>query len=617
MSDPHRFQIHLGGIIDLLSNHLYSSPSVYLRELLQNATDAIRARHAAGLGTSEPGRIRIAVGDAGARAQLTIEDDGVGLTEDEVHRFLSTIGASSKREELEGKRNDYIGQFGIGLLSCFVVSETIAVLSRSARTPDAPTIRWQGKSDGTYTLEVIESTDPAAMPAPGTTVHLVAKPDLEVWFDAERVGELASKFGALLPLPIEISHAGRTERINPEPPPWRRTFASVDEAREASLAFGRELLELDALFDVIPVRCEAGDVEGLAFVLPFSPGPSALPAHRVYLKDMLLTERAENLLPRWAFFVTCVLNTNDLRPTASRESFYEDEALAGARESLGQALRDYLVRLREEDPRRLELLIQLHFRAIKALAAHDAEFLSLFLDLLPFETSMGRMSFAQIRQRMGDAPILFAPTVDLFRQFAQVAAAQGIGLINAGYSYDADLLARAPEIFPGLRVVPVDAADLSQTLDDVEDASRYEELLAVAARTLHGFDCEVDIKRFAPPEMPVLYVSSDDAIFQRTVEQSRAAGEGTGLWSDMLERVGEETQDAKATLLFNANNPLVARLARVSDERALQLTVQMLYVQALLLGHHALRAEEMSLLSVGLLDFIEWGLDAASGPTLQ
>lgn len=593
----HRFQIHLGGIIDLLSNHLYSSPSVYLRELLQNATDAIRARDA------DEGRVTITVAGA-PRPQLTIEDNGIGLTEDEVHRFLSTIGASSKREDID--RSDFIGQFGIGLLSCFVVSEEISVLTRSAK--GGPAISWRGRADGTY---VIEERDPESTPI-GTTVHLIPKPEMVEWFAADKVRELAAKFGALLPFPIVVSADGRDETIN-EVPPWRRRFESASEAREASLEFGRRLLDSPIeFFDVLPLKSKAGDVEGLAYVLPYSPSPTAPAAHRVYLKDMLLSEKADNLLPRWAFFVTCVLNTNGLRPTASRESFYEDEALADARDMLGVALRNYLIDLQENDPVRLEALVALHYRAIKALAAQDDDLFALFIDLLPFETSMGRMKFGEIRQR--HLEIRYAPSVDVFRQIAQVAAAQRMLVINAGYSYDPDLLARVHERFPELTVQAVDATDLTGTLGDVgSDGEVFVELITQATRVLADYDCDVDLKRFAPAELPVLYVTGEDATFQRAIEVSRRAQSEESVWGGMLDNLGAETKDARAVLVFNAGNPLVGRLARVSDEEALRLSVQMLYVQALLLGHHALRPEEMSLLNVGLLDLIEWGLSQSRG----
>ncbi|MEM9068824.1 MAG: HSP90 family protein [Myxococcota bacterium] len=597
-----RFQIHLGGIIDLLSNHLYSSPNVYVRELLQNATDAIRAR--AAQGDAPEGHVRISV-HGGDRPQLTVEDNGIGLTDAEVHQFLSTIGASSKREDLD--RSDYIGQFGIGLLSCFVVSDEIAVVTRSAK--GGPGIRWRGKADGTYEMdEVAEDSVPV-----GTTVHLVAKPEMQEWFAVEKVEELAAHFGALLPFPIEVIEGVSTRRVN-ERPPWRRTFESASEAREASLEFGQRVLGTSVpFFDVIPLQSEG--VEGLAFVLPYSPPPTAPAQQRVYLKDMLLGERVDNLLPKWAFFVTCVMNVTRLRPTASRESFYEDDALQHTRKALGDALRNYLVDLQKNDPLRLEALIALHFRAIKAVAVHDAELFDLFIDLLPFETSMGRMNFGEIRARYDR--VHYAPTVDVFRQIAQVASAQRILVVNAGYSYDRDLLRRVQDRFENLHVQEVDATDLASALADVDgEIDRFGSLLQVAARTLHGFECEVDLKRFAPDDLPVLYVTGQDATFARAIDVSRRAQDEGSVWGSMLDTLAEDTS-ARAVLVFNANNPLVGRLARVADDRALQLTVQMLYVQALLLGHHALRPEEMSLLNVGLLDLIEWGLNRDSGPTLQ
>lgn len=163
------FQVDLRGLVDLLSHHLYSSPRVYLRELLQNAVDALTARHAV-----EPH------GDFGIRLYadgtvVRVEDDGVGLTEADVHSFLATIGRSSKRaEQVAEQRADFIGQFGIGLLSCFLVADEIHVVSRSARTPDAPAVEWRGRGDGSYTVRTLPAS---ARPRPGTTVTLTPRAD--------------------------------------------------------------------------------------------------------------------------------------------------------------------------------------------------------------------------------------------------------------------------------------------------------------------------------------------------------------------------------------------------------------------------------------------------------
>src|SRR5204863_3164634 len=103
-----RFQVDLRGVIDLLSNHLYSSPEVFARELLQNAVDAITARR--GLEPEHAGAIHFELAaPSGAPPTLFVDDDGIGLSEDDMHRFLSTIGASSKRDDLAARRQDFLG----------------------------------------------------------------------------------------------------------------------------------------------------------------------------------------------------------------------------------------------------------------------------------------------------------------------------------------------------------------------------------------------------------------------------------------------------------------------------------------------------------------------------
>ncbi|MBF1736119.1 MAG: HSP90 family protein, partial [Trueperella pyogenes] len=110
------FQVDLRGMVDLLSRNLYSGPRVYIRELLQNGLDAIEARSA--LDPDCPRRVTITI----EGRTLKCRDSGIGLTEEEAAGLLSTIGASSKRDELGMARSDFLGQFGIGMLSCFMIS---------------------------------------------------------------------------------------------------------------------------------------------------------------------------------------------------------------------------------------------------------------------------------------------------------------------------------------------------------------------------------------------------------------------------------------------------------------------------------------------------------------
>ena len=155
--DQSTFQVDLRGIVDLLSHHLYSGPRVYVRELMQNAVDAVTVRGAA---DDRPALLLVPT-DVAPDGRLHAMDSGVGLDEDDVRTFLATIGRSSKRDELGLARSDLLGQFGIGLLSCFMVSEDIEVVSRRA---DGPWVRWVGHADGT-----VRAVDAAGRPRRRTT----------------------------------------------------------------------------------------------------------------------------------------------------------------------------------------------------------------------------------------------------------------------------------------------------------------------------------------------------------------------------------------------------------------------------------------------------------------
>lgn len=587
----HKFQVNLRGIINLLSEHLYSGPQVFVRELLQNGVDAIQAR--AYLEPENKGEIHLEVvpGKDGGSPTLIFTDNGIGLVESEIHEFLATIGQSSKR----GLQKDFIGQFGVGLLSCFIVSDEVVVVTRSVKVKTQPAFEWRGKQDGTYSIKTLGSDLPF-----GTQVYLLCKPGFEEYFERETLCNLVNKFGGLLPVPLRFLEGESTELLNPEPAPWNRTYKSKAQERNTFLDFGKKLFETSFL-DAIPLTSDIGKAQGIAFVLPYSPSLAQKNIHRIYLKNMLLSESAASLLPDWAFFVKCVVNADELRPTASREDFYEDQSLEKARETLGQCLRDYLITLSEEEPERLRHLIGLHHLSMKALAVQDSDFFRLIIDFLPFETTFGRMTLKEFREK--NSVLRYVSSHDQYRQISGVAAAQGEAIINGGYVYDSELLERFSELYP---VEQVDAAGFAQTFEDITLTERESvfDLLQTADQVLRPFQCATDIKKFLPIEMPMLYHLSQEGDFLRSVEHSKEIA--NKMWSDILNNLSDSySKGINAHLFFNLLNPLIQKLVKLKDVRLISRAVQMLYIQALLMGHHPLHVKELSLLTDGLSDLIE------------
>ncbi|MEU1231304.1 HSP90 family protein [Streptomyces sp. NPDC005828] len=593
----HTFQVDLRGLVDLLSHHLYSSPRVYLRELLQNAVDAITARQAVSPGA--PGTITVRTGET-----LTVTDTGIGLTEADVHRFLATIGRSSKRTAdgaldgagLDAARGEFIGQFGIGLLACFVVADEITVVSRSAADPSAPAVEWRGHSDGRYTIRTLPAS---AAPEPGTTVRLTPRADNAEWTSPDQVVSLARHYGGLLRHEVTVvGPRGETHRIN-EAPPWEREHRSPLARREALTAYCKDLFGFAPL-DSVELDLPAAGLRGVAYVLPTAVSPAQRAGHRVHLKGMLLTDQAPELLPEWAFFVRCVVDTTSLRPTASREALYEDGTLSAVRDALGDRIRDWLTGLAASDPSLLHRFIDTHHLAVKALARYDDELLRIVLPWLPFETTDGNVTLEEFVRT--HPTVLVARSVEEFRQVAPIASAAGLGVVNGGYTYDRDLVHRLPEIRPGTTVTDLDPATVTAHLDAVDPTAelRAAAFLAVARETIGVHDCDVVLRDFQPVTAPALLLDNREARHERT--RSDLAAGSDGLWADILGSLRQETP--RAQLVLNHLNPLVRQAITITERGLAVTTAEALYGQALLLSRRPLRASESALLNrafIGLL----------------
>ncbi|MFD6219055.1 HSP90 family protein [Nocardia asteroides] len=592
------FQVDLRGVVDLLSHHLYGSPRVYVRELMQNAVDASTARRV--LDPSAQLSVRIETADRTGDGSIRIHDTGIGLTEAEVHTFLATIGRSGKRDDLGFARHEFLGQFGIGLLSCFLVADEVTVLTRSAR--GGPTVRWTGFADGRYRVE------PAAQSReePGTTVILTPRRGAEQWLTGATVTELAALFGSLLPFEVTVDGRSITE---PEVP-WRANHPTPDDRKAALAAYAEDTFGFTP-FATFDLSCAESGVTGVAFVLPQPVNPAAKAGHRVYLKRMLLAESVAGLLPDWAFFVRCVVDTTELRPTASREALYEDDLLEATREALGGQIRDWLVELSTADPAALARFLRVHDLGVKALALHDDDMLRLVDRWLPVETNAGQIPLAEFRRRFGG--VGYTPSVEEFRQLGAVAAAQGLGLVNGGYTYITEILERLPALDPGIQVTRLDTAALATHFDLVDPSTELalRPFLSTAQRVLDRLDCEIVLRTFDPPSLSALYLLDRDTQHRAELRATREIADE--LWADVLGAFDSGRDGDRPQLVLNHRNPLVRRIAGLTDARLVTMAVEALYSQALLLGQHPMRPVDTALLNKSFVGLLDWAVHDPQG----
>ncbi|GAA1755936.1 HSP90 family protein [Luedemannella helvata] len=585
------FQVDLRGVVDLLSHHLYGSPRVYVRELLQNAVDAITARRATDAGA--PALVRIEPAELTGDGTLRVHDTGIGLTEAQVHDLLATIGRSGKRDELGFARHEFLGQFGIGLLSCFLVADEIRVRTRYG---DEPTVLWTGYADGRYEVALAGPADERA--EPGTSVTLVPRRDGGQWLMEATVTDLARLYGSLLPVTVRVG----SEVVTAGPPPWLATAADAPgDRRERLMEYAQATLGFTP-FDVIDLAVPAAGLTGAAFVLPMPVNPAAKAGHRVYLKRMLLGEGAEGLLPEWAFFARCVVDATELRPTASREALYEDGLLDEVREALGDQLRGWLMRLASHDRERLAAFLDVHHLGVKALALHDDEMLRLVDQWWPMETNMGRMTLAEFRERHGT--VRYCATIDEFRQLAAVAAAQDLAVVNGGYTYDSEIIERLPSLDREILVDRLDPSDLTTRFETLDPAAELalRPFVATAQRVLDRLGCEPVVRSFEPAALPALYLVDRSAAFQQQLRETRDRVDD--VWAGVLAAFEQAEADARPQLVLNHRNPLVRRLIALSGSGLTELSIEAIYGQALLLGHHPLRPADAALLNRSFLGLL-------------
>ena len=337
--EQHEFGAEVGRLLDLVVHSLYSDREIFLRELIANAADAIDRRRfealtRAELAASGEPRVRISA-DKAART-LTIEDDGIGMSRQEMVDNLGTIARSGTRafgqslaDATPEQRPSLIGQFGVGFYAAFMVAERVEVTSRRAGTDEA----WLWASDGRGTF----SLAPATREAAGTTIVLHAKPDAEEYLEPTRLETIVRKWAEHITVPITVTRDGKDEPANEGTALWRRPKSELTEEdyegfyRHLGHFFGKP-------WSTMHWRAEGAiDFSALLFIPDSKPFMAVEEERsskvRLHVRRMFITKDAE-LLPAWLRFVDGVVDTEDLPLNVSREMLQTTPVLARIRRAV-------------------------------------------------------------------------------------------------------------------------------------------------------------------------------------------------------------------------------------------------------------------------------------------
>ncbi len=387
-------EVNLNGLIEVLSKHLYSTPVVAVRELVQNGHDAIVRRRIEQPDAPKDNSIRV-VADV-AKSTITISDTGAGLTESEIHGFLATVGVGYTRMLRQQDDNTgLIGMFGLGFLSAFVLAKEVTVLTSSWQTPDQS---WKYHStDGQkYTVTPHQSSEP------GTQVILTLKEEYSHLASNNLLNRVLSRYCILLHEPVYVGDA--SEPVNKLQPPWREETPDGVTMHRAlvqrkNLAFAAQFESSFEPICTIPVvPAGMSDAVGILWIQDGATyGTSDNRNLSLFLRGMLLDDEARELLPPWAGFIGGVIESSKLTPTASREDLQRDETWVAVQEALKEALISGLSDLAQNQPEIWRRVLMRHNEALLGAALCDDRLFDLLKDRLQVPTSKGALLAKDLR----------------------------------------------------------------------------------------------------------------------------------------------------------------------------------------------------------------------------
>lgn len=599
MSETLEFKAELKQLLHLITHSLYSDRDIFLRELISNASDAINKvrfdslSHEDKLEGNRDWKIHI-IPNKDAKT-LTIADNGIGMTREEVVANLGTIAQSGTKAFLEaakqknttpGDMPGLIGQFGVGFYSAFMVADKVTVLTRPAGGPQLGT-KWESDGQGAYTFDAAEKTDR------GTDVVLHLKDDAYDFLESWKLKSLVRKFSDFIEHPVvmdvEEEKDGKTETteetLNRRAAIWLRNKSEV-KPEEYDEFYKQLSHESDGPAKVIHYTAEGkSEFRVLAFIPPHKPmswdfqEPTC--GLRLYVQRVLIMDRCEQVLPFYLRFVKGVVDSSDLPLNVSREILQQNPLLETIQKSVVKNVLDALAGMKNVDYEKYLAFYKGLGPTLKEGLTRDWQNREKVADLLLFEsanTEPGKfITLAEYVEKMpsGQEEIYFliGESAEPLRNspYLEAFKAKGYNVLLLTDPIDEFALPGLHE-YKGKKLHAADRGELKA--DDAELAAEVKEKFAGLLGAI----------KEKVPEV------SDVRLSQRLTESASClvadAGAMTAHMERLMERLGQGAGGSKRVLELNPKNSAVEaarelHLKQPGDERVATYA-RLFYEQALL-----------------------------------
>ncbi|OPG70104.1 molecular chaperone HtpG [Pseudomonas ogarae] len=605
------FQTEVKQLLHLMIHSLYSNKEIFLRELISNASDAVDKLRFEALSKPEllegGAELKIRVSfDKDART-VTLEDNGIGMSREEVITHLGTIAKSGTADFMKNLSGDQkkdshlIGQFGVGFYSAFIVADQVEVFSRRAGLAASEGVHWSSKGEGEFEVATLDKADR------GTRIVLHLKSGEDEFADGWRLRNIIKKYSDHIALPIELPKEVTAaegeekpevewETVNRASALWTRPRTEVKDEEY------QEFYKHIAHDYENPLSWSHNKVEGkleyssLLYVPARAPfdlyqreAPRGL---KLYVQRVFVMDQAESFLPLYLRFIKGVVDSNDLSLNVSREILQKDPIIDSMKSALTKRVLDMLEKLAKNEPEQYKGFWKNFGQVMKEGPAEDFANKEKIAGLLRFASTQGDdgeqivgLADYLARAKEGQDKIYYltgetyaqvknSPHLEVFRK-------KGIEVLLLTDRIDEWLMSYLSE-FDGKSFVDVARGDLDLgNLDSEEDKKAAEEV----AKSKEGLVERIKTALGdAVSEVRVSHRLTDSPAILAIGEQD------LGLqMRQILEASGQKVPDSKPIFEFNPAHPLVEKLDNEQSEERFGDLSHILFDQAALAAGDSLK----------------------------
>ena len=595
------FQAEVKQLLQLMIHSLYSNKEIAVRELISNASDAADKLRFEALKKNDlyekDSELKIWVDFDKDKKTVTISDNGIGMSRDDIIKNIGTIAKSGTKEFLkklsgdQAKDANLIGQFGVGFYSAFIIAEEVTLESRKAGSKTGS--RWVSKGDGEFSLESIDKK------SRGTSVILTLKKDAEEFLDEYRLKEIIKKYSDHITLPIVMKkfdfkdgksiRTDEDEVVNDASAIWARNKKDIKQ-KEYEEFYKNLTYDQEPPLSVFHNRVE-GNQEYVSLLFIPSKAPFDLydrdkaQGVKLYAKRIFIMEANEKLIPQYLRFMKGVIDSSDLPLNVSREILQDSKALESIRSGTVKKILTALEDMAKKKPDDFKKFSSEFGLVLKEGPAEDFANREKIAGLLRFastfdesdEQSVGLTDY--ISRMKPEQEVIYYITADSFlaaknSPHLEIFNKKKIEVLLLGDRVDEWLMSNLPE-FSGKKFQSIAKGDLDlgkledesekEAKKDIEEKSKT--LVEKITKSLGGKIKEVKVTHRLTDSPACLVVGENDI---------------SGNLERILKAAGQNTPDVKPVLEINPEHAFIKKLSAEKDQKAFDEYSSVVFDQALI-----------------------------------